>query len=56
MRQVGNMQMNLRQYQTEKVTWCKIPKASPRTLIFLRGFLVGLYSVPLVFKRLTFQI
>ena len=28
-----------------KVTQCKIPKASPRNYIFQRGFLVGLYSI-----------
>ena len=54
MRQVEIVQMNLRQYQIHKGT-CKIPKASPRTYIFQRGFLVGLYYVPLIFKRLSFQ-
>ena len=34
----------------------KIPKASPRTFIFQRGFLVGLYSVAyIMLKRLNFQ-
>ena len=55
MRQVEIVQMNLRQYQIHKVTSCKIPKASPWTSFFQRGFLVGLYSVPLIFKRLNFQ-
>ena len=54
MRQV-EIEMNLRQFQIHKVTSCKILKASPRTYIFQRGFLVGLYSVPLMFKRLNFQ-
>ena len=55
MHQVDIVQMNLRQYQVHKVTSCKISKASPRTYIFQRGFLVGLYSVPLLFKRLIFS-
>ena len=55
MHQVDIVQMNLRQYQVHKVTSCKIPKASPRTYIFQRGFLVGLYSVPPIFERLNFQ-
>ena len=38
-----------------KVTSCKIPKANPRTYIFQRGFLVGLYSVQFIFERLNFQ-
>ena len=53
MHQVENMQMNLRQYQTHNVH--KIPKASQRTYIFQREFLVGLYSVPLTIERLNFQ-
>ena len=55
MRQVEIVQMNLRQYQIHKVTSRKIAKASPRTYIFQRGFLVGIYSVPLIFERLNFQ-
>ena len=55
MPQVEIVQMILRQYQTHKVTPCKIPKASPRTYVFQRGFLSGLCSVPLIFKRLHFQ-
>ena len=55
MHQVDIVQMNLLQYQVHKVTSCKIPKASPRTYIFQRGFLVGLHSVPLLFKRLIFS-
>ena len=54
MRQVEIVQMNLHQYQIHKVT-CKIPKASPSTYIFQRGFLVRLYSVPLIFQRFNFQ-
>ena len=34
---------------------CKIPKTSPRTYIFQRGFLVGLYSVPFMFERSNFR-
>ena len=45
------VQMHFCQFQTHKVTSCKIPKASGRTYIFQRGFLVGLYSVPLMFER-----
>ena len=30
-------------------------KVSPRTYIFPKGFLVGLYSVSLIFERLNFQ-
>ena len=33
----------------------KIPKASQKNYIFQRGFLVGLYSVPLIIERLNFQ-
>ena len=55
MRQVEIVQMNLRQYQIHKVTSCKTPKTSPRTYIFQRGFLMGLYSVLLVFERLNFR-
>ena len=33
----------------------KISKVSPRTYIFQRQFLVSLYSVPLIFHRLIFQ-
>ena len=55
MRQVEIVQMNLHQHQIHKVTSCKIPKTSPWTYIFQRGFLVGLYFMPLVFKRLNFQ-
>ena len=55
MHQVEIVQMNLRQYQIYKVTSYKIPKASPRTYIFQRLFSVGLYSVPLIFERLNFQ-
>ena len=53
--QVEIVQMNLRQYQIHKVTSRKIAKASPRTYIFQRGFLVSIYSVPLIFERLNFQ-
>ena len=38
-----------------RITWHKFPKASPRTYIFQRGFLVGLYSVPLIIERLNFK-
>ena len=55
MRQIENVRMNLRQYQVPKATRCKISKVSPRTYIFQREFLVGLYSVPLIFERLNFQ-
>ena len=37
------------------ITLRKIPKAIPRTYIFQSGFLVGLYSLPLIFKHLNFQ-
>ena len=53
MRQVENVRVNLHQYQVLKATYCKISKVSPRT--FQRVFLVGLYSVPLIFERLNFQ-
>ena len=55
MRQIENVRMNLRQYQVPKATRYKISKVSPRTYIFQREFLVGLYSVPLIFERLNFQ-
>ena len=55
MRQAEIVQMNLCQFQIHKVTSCKIPKVSPRTYIFQGGFLVGLYSVPLMFERLNFS-
>ena len=55
MRQVEHVPMNLRQYQIHKVTQCKIPKANRRTYIFQRRFLVDLYSVPLIFERVNFQ-
>ena len=55
MHQVEIVQMNLRKYQIHKVMRCKIPKASRRTYIFQRGLLVGLYSVPLIFERLNFE-
>ena len=34
----------------------KIPKVSPRTYIFQWGFLVGLYSVPLIIERLILKL
>ena len=54
MRQIEIVQMNLHQYQIHKVISCKIPKASLSTYIFQRGFLMRLYSVPLIFERLDF--
>ena len=55
MRQVEIVQMNLQQYQIHKKISSKILKASPTACIFQRGFLVGLYSLPLIFERLNFQ-
>ena len=56
MRQAENLPMNLRQYQILKATLCKISKVRRRAYIFQWLFLVGLYSVPLLFERLNFQI
>ena len=54
MRPDENMRMNLGQYQIHKVTQCNIPKDSPRTYIFQRRILVGLYYMGFAFKRLNF--
>ena len=55
MRQVEIAEMNLRQYQIHTLTSCKIPKTSLRTYVFQRGYLVDLYSVPLIFEHLNVQ-
>ena len=56
MRQVEIVQMNLCQYEINKITLCEIPKASPMTFTFQRGFLVRVYSVAyIMLERLNFQ-
>ena len=53
-RQVENMRMNLRQYQTHNVV--QNSESQPKGLLFSKGiFSGGLYSVPFIIERLSFQ-
>ena len=54
MLQVENMRMNLRQYQTHNVV--QNSESQPKGLLFSKGiFSGGLYSVPFIIERLSFQ-
>ena len=53
-RQVENMRMNLRQYQTHNVV--QNSESQPKGLHFSKGIFSGrLYSVPFIIERLSFQ-